>query len=342
MITQSYVMEINKLLDAVIHSIQCDTKTRYIQIHLVHNGNAVDLTNCEVQLHGLKPDDNFIINDAEILDHEKGLVQFEITDQINAASGDAKFELRIYGTNDNVLTTKTFVIRVQKSTLDKIVDSSSEFHALLKRFALKSEVDDKIAVLEEQVAELDNVLNPLNISLSINPSTAERGSTVSTINFSWSYTRNIRSQTFNGEQLEPSVRSKTYTGTVTANKTFTLSAVSTTGQTKSQNASITFLNGVYYGASSKTTYDSAFVLSLTKTLSDSRSRTITVTAGAEDYIYYCVPSRLGNCTFSVGGFTGGFSKVTTISVTNTHGYSENYDIWKSDNKGLGTTKITIS
>ena len=222
-----------------------------------------------------------------------------------------------------------------------VVEDSHHTRKTTKATLLR-EVNNKVATLEERMEQLDSALNPLNISLSINPSTAERGSVVSVINFSWNYNRNIRSQTFNGEQLDISIRSKKYTEPVTTNKTFTLTAESTTGQTKSQNASITFLNGVYYGVSPEADYDSAFVLSLTKTLSDSRSRTITVTANTEDYIYYCVPTRLGNCTFTVGGFVGGFSKVKTFNFTNASGYSENYDIWKSDNKGLGTTKVTIS
>ena len=208
--------------------------------------------------------------------------------------------------------------------------------------SLLREVNGRVSTLEERLGQLDEAINPLNISLSINPNTAERGSTVSVVNVSWSYNRDIRSQTLNGELLDSTIRSMKDTSPTTVNKTYILSATSSTGQTKSKNATLTFMNGVYYGVSSQESYDSAFIRSLTKTLSDSRSRTITVTANTEDYIYYCVPTRLGNCTFAVGGFTGGFSKVETIDFTNQFNYTEKYDIWKSDNKGLGTTKITIS
>ena len=81
--------------------------------------------------------------------------------------------------------------------------------------------------------------------------------------------------------------------------------------------------------------------SLTKQLSNSKNRTITVNAGAGEYIFYCVPSRLGACSFNVGGFDGGFSKVATVNFTNSDNYAENYDIYKSDNANLGNTNVTI-
>ena len=208
--------------------------------------------------------------------------------------------------------------------------------------SLLREVNGRVDSVEERLQEIDNLLNPFEISLSVNQTIAEMGSTINQLNFTWAYNKNIILQRFNGETLENDLRSTVYNSPLASNKTFTLSATSISNETKSKSVSVSFLNGVYYGASSTEDYDNQFILSLTKTLSNSRSRTITVKAGAEDYIYYCTPVRLGDCTFTVGGFTGGFSKVKTINFTNAHGYTESYNIWKSDNKGLGETKITIS
>lgn len=208
--------------------------------------------------------------------------------------------------------------------------------------SLLREVNGRVDSVEERLQEIDNLLNPFEISLSVNQTIAEMGSTINQLNFTWAYNKNIILQRFNGETLENDLRSTVYNSPLASNKTFTLSATSTSNETKSKSVSVSFLNGVYYGVSSTEDYDSQFILSLTKTLSNSRSRTITVKAGAEDYIYYCTPVRLGDCTFTVGGFTGGFSKVKTFNFTNAHGYTESYNIWKSDNKGLGETKITIS
>ena len=77
-------------------------------------------------------------------------------------------------------------------------------------------------------------------------------------------------------------------------------------------------------------------------LQTSRETTIDVTAGAGQYIYYAVPTSYGDCTFTSGGFTGGFTKVATVSYTNIYNVTTNYDIWKSDYAGLGTTSVIVS
>ncbi|WP_157796132.1 hypothetical protein [Thomasclavelia cocleata] len=53
-----------------------------------------------------------------------------------------------------------------------------------------------------------------------------------------------------------------------------------------------------------------------------------------------MPARYGAVNFNVGGFDGGFTKVATIEFTNASGYTENYDIYKSDNANLGTQTVT--
>ena len=59
------------------------------------------------------------------------------------------------------------------------------------------------------------------------------------------------------------------------------------------------------------------------------------------YIYYAIPTKYGDCTFSVNGFVGGFSKVAMITYTNTYNHTENYDIYMSDNPNLGNTTVVI-
>ena len=57
-------------------------------------------------------------------------------------------------------------------------------------------------------------------------------------------------------------------------------------------------------------------------------------ANAGEYVYYCIPSRLGTPTFNKA-----FTLVDTISHTNASGYTEAYDIYKSDSAGL--SEVTI-
>ena len=195
--------------------------------------------------------------------------------------------------------------------------------------------------IKELNTKIWDIQNPFDISsISVAPNISQMGSTVSA-KLTWNYTHStIKSQTINNEAIENTLRTKTFTG-VTTTTTYTLAATSNSDIKKSKSATITFANGVYYGKSTTSTYDSALINSLTKQLSNSKGRTITVNAGAGEYIFYCIPSRLGACSFNVGGFDGGFSKVATIEFTNSDSYAENYDIYKSDNANLGNTNVTI-
>lgn len=217
---------------------------------------------------------------------------------------------------------------------------------------------DKVTVtnMQTQITSLINQVNTIKNILGIggvqtlqitnfsaNITSAELGSVINSINFAWAYNGEPTSQKFEGETIDVNLRNYTYTGAVSANKTFTLTATDSDGSVKTATASIKFYNGVYYGVSSSTNYNSALISSLTKVLSDTKERNITVDAKKEDeYIYYCIPSRLGVPTFNVGGFDGGFEKMATIPFTNSNGYTEDYDIYRSDNPGLGATTVRIS
>ena len=195
--------------------------------------------------------------------------------------------------------------------------------------------------INELKSKVWDIQNPFDISsISVTPNISQIGSTVSP-KLTWNYTHStVKRQTINNEAIENTLRTKTFTG-VTTTTTYTLAATSNSDVKKSKSATITFANGVYYGKSTTSIYDSALISGLTKELSNSKNRTITVNAGAGEYIFYCIPSRLGACSFNVGGFDGGFSKVATVNFTNSDNYQENYDIYKSDNSNLGNTNVTI-
>ena len=76
-------------------------------------------------------------------------------------------------------------------------------------------------------------------------------------------------------------------------------------------------------------------------VSNTKGRTVTIAPGVNDYIVYSLPTRLGTVTFTVGGFEGGFESPETVSVTNVNGYTENYYVYRSTYKNLGSTTITV-
>ena len=180
-------------------------------------------------------------------------------------------------------------------------------------------------------------------SFTNNVNTVEMGSTVDTVVLNWNYNKTPEELTLDGQGIDASLKTKTIESAgIKANKTYTLKAVDERDAEATRTTAITFLNGVYWGVGADQSYfDSAFILGLTKGLQSSKVKTFTVNAGASQHIYYAIPTRYGTPAFKVGGFEGGFAKAATIDFTNASGYMESYDIWKSDNAGLGNTTVEV-
>ena len=180
-------------------------------------------------------------------------------------------------------------------------------------------------------------------SFTNNVNTVEMGSTVDTVVLNWNYNKTPEELTLDGQGIDASLKTKTIESAgIKANKTYTLKAVDERDAEATRTTAITFLNGVYWGVGAdQSSFDSAFILGLTKGLQSSKVKTFTVNAGASQHIYYAIPTRYGTPAFKVGGFEGGFAKAATIDFTNASGYMESYDIWKSDNAGLGNTTVEV-
>ena len=203
-----------------------------------------------------------------------------------------------------------------------------------------NEIEDKLKAHQEALDELLYV--PLTLNLTSNTQTTlEIGTTINSVIFNWNYNKDIVSQKFNNQALEASLRSYTYNLPFNSNQSFKLEANDGKGDFN-KSISFNFLNGRYCGVSSSNIYDSDFIKTLSKELSSSKGKTFTVDCGEGQFIFYCVPTRFGNCSFKVGGFEGGFNKVNTIEFTNASGYVESYDIYKSTNSNLGNTTVVVS
>lgn len=179
-------------------------------------------------------------------------------------------------------------------------------------------------------------------SLSSNiGTTVEMGTMLSSVTFTWSYNKSIVSQSFAGVTLDSNIRTYTYTKGIYNNVTLTLTA--NDGKNNcSRNISFTYANRIFYGVSDTTTYNVNLLKSLSNTLSNNRNRSFVVNPINNQHIIYAIPSRLGECKFSVNGFEGGFQKVSTIKYTNSQNYTEDYYIYRSDNPNLGKTTVVVN
>ena len=196
--------------------------------------------------------------------------------------------------------------------------------------------------LLEHAQKLDELLyKAITITnFNISKTLAEIGELVSNLKLTWSYSKEPTVQKLDGNILDNSIRDHIITSNITSNKTFKLE-VSDGKTTVSRNAAINFYNGRYHGVSNSENYDSNFILSLNKTLTNSRACSFTVDCGQGQYIFFAIPTRFGTPTFTVGGFTGGFTKVATVDFTNASGYTEPYNIYKSDYSNLGNTTVVV-
>ena len=190
-------------------------------------------------------------------------------------------------------------------------------------------------------------VNPSITSFTCNPSKTayEMGEKVTSVTFTWTYNKDMVSQTLTGCDLaDETVRTATYSTEFNSNKTFTLSASDGTNST-SANKAFTFQNKVHHGSASiPATYDSAFILSLNGSLKGSKSGTYTVNVGTNQYFYIAMPTSFNNSdvlTGKVGGFDTDFSKVATVSHTNASGYTCDYNIYKSTNHSLGSISFIV-
>lgn len=202
-------------------------------------------------------------------------------------------------------------------------------------------VTELLSVIRDDIADLKYVEIKIN-SFSNDVGVAEIGSTVNNILLRWSLNKTANTLTIDGEIVTGTSNQITNAGLKT-NKTYTLRAIDERDASATATTTISFYNGVLWGASAEGVYDSNFINSLSNSvLSNTKARTIKVTTN-DDYIYYALPTRLGTPNFVMNNFATFFDKVgNSILRTNTSGYTESYDLWRSPNKYTGDITVIVS
>lgn len=211
------------------------------------------------------------------------------------------------------------------------------------------ELDQGTKTLPDALNELNRDLQYIPIEIlafSNNIGVAEKGSTLNELTLKWQLNKEPETILMNGQVRADlkTLRSLTLKGmALTADKTFMLQVTDEKGKTAQKNTSVVFQNGVYYGVSEiPEEVNNTFILSLSRSLQGSRTKTFSTTSTEDQYIWYAFPSRYGTPVFNVGGFDGGFTKAASISFTNASGYTEEYAVYRSDNSNLDTKTIKVT
>lgn len=249
-----------------------------------------------------------------------------------AASTDYQTEL-----NDSTMAPRTSVVKDAVDNLQGQITAlspgatagaSAETEVLAARIG---EDGTEYASLKARLDAME--YKPISVNtFTAAPPVSEIGSS-QTITLAWSLNKQATSQNINGSPVTGN--SKQYTG-VTTGQTYTLN-VSDGTTSASKSVSVSFANRVYFGAAA----DLSTVTSLDSILSNVPGRTITVNAGAGEYIIYAIPARLGDVEFYVSGFEGGFEPAVEQTLTNGSGYQETYKVYRSTNPNLGETTVEI-
>lgn len=205
-------------------------------------------------------------------------------------------------------------------------------------------LSERTASLERQMADL--VYEAINItSFSHNAGTKEMGATVTSVNLTWATNKTPTTLTLDGETLDVALTSKALSGlSITKDnvKTWTLKATDERGAVSTKTTSISFQNGIYYGAAAvPDTINSAFVMALAnKLLHGTKNRTVPIAGGDGLYAWYAYPKRLGTSLFNIGGFDYEY-EVETVSFTNSFGYTENYYVYRSGQYAPASLSVTV-
>lgn len=183
-------------------------------------------------------------------------------------------------------------------------------------------------------------------SFTMTPSTDtyEVGSTVSSLDFAWTYNKAVTSQSFTGCTLaDETVRSATYSTAFTTNKTFTLTASDGT-KTVTSSKSVSFKWKVYWGSAAiPAEFNSSFVLGLSGSkFATSYKGTYDVTVGSGQYGFVCAPSSFNlpsKC--KIGGFDTDLINCGTFSITNASGGTTTYKIVRTEYSNLGAIQMVF-
>jgi len=110
-------------------------------------------------------------------------------------------------------------------------------------------------------------------------------------------------------------------------------------------SSLYFRNKVFYGASTSTSLDEAGVEGLSSVTTSSYTTNRSINATSNKYLYIAFPATytdIHDDGFIFGGITCPFEAKETVNITNSAGYAENYDVYRSTNHTLGNSTLQLS
>jgi len=195
-----------------------------------------------------------------------------------------------------------------------------------------------------RLAALEYVLPDIS-GLSNSVGTVEKGTTVNTVPLSWTLNKVMTTESISAPgpgAITPTLTAYSVTGlSLTSDQSFTVTVGDGTN-TDAATTSVLFRNKRRWGVSATATADAALIDALAGSeFSTSRAQTRSMT-GAAEYLYFAWPSTFGTPSFTVNGLPVTGWVQTVVSYTNPSGFTENYDVWRSQYAQTGTFTVVVS
>ena len=281
----------------------------------------------------------------ELIQANNGLVvrKTEVVEPMLMSLLSEEFEEGIVEENEDVFVEEMRTATGGAATLGELdnvddeADSVSDTDDILVRLAGTSEWTINTALFS-QVSQLMSKVFPFTMTLS-GGGTYEKGSS-QTINISWTYDRDIESQSINNESLLIGIRAKQYANVAT-DTTYTLKAIQG-GQTYTKSVSAQFKVKKYYGVSANGTLTNDEILALSSTWAGRTQGSTVFDCTGGKYPYYILPtSMVSGIQFWIGGLRNTDWKEETREVTNTFGHKESYTIYRLNSIQTGVLNMEV-
>lgn len=346
--SEKFVFEMPRYIDG--HDmLNCDR----LEVHYTNSTSGTSKSS-RVATAGVDNLTSSLQEDPE--DSNKLTFEWTITQNATQLAGTLIFQFKFWckGNVSDDVDEAEYIWHSGKYSFVEILPSLNITDDLINKYPNAiEELDMRVDELEGRLADH---IGPIVIKKFENDiGTVETGSTVNEPKLSWEFDRAPAAiMLYEGDETEGTslpadsteivLEGYSVKGSYKRQLQWTLVAIDDRGKTSEPAVtSVTFANRIYYGASTAPgIYNGAFVLDLKyKPLSATKLKSFTVTANEGQYIYYCLPVRLGKCVFTYGANEGGVSLVSTVNVTNGSNFMESYYVYRSDEAGLGSTTLGV-
>ena len=136
------IFSVDDSINTLFMAKQGDTKSRGFYVTLTQNKIVIPVTNETMTFYAQKPDDTRVFVEA-VKDDTK--FRIDLSNQVFAVPGDVNCELTLRGNNGEIISSKTFQIKIDKYLAEDSIVSEDE----------RGVIDDSLELITEYMPRLE-------------------------------------------------------------------------------------------------------------------------------------------------------------------------------------------